>query len=209
MKEKIKSFNLNLSCTRRDVLKAFFTIFAAASFPISCNRHRYIREAEEIDLGAVKDLLYSRNHLRSTGVLLFRDVDGWAAMSSRCTYMACDLTYQESILLCPCCKSIFGIDGIPYQDSLATVSLPWLELFYKDGHLYVNTDPAKEKPSSWRFTTPEIEEALRELKERVKAESITDGLEIPKVLLSEYDKEIGGMFLEDDPNLISELKMLK
>jgi hypothetical protein len=89
----------------------------------------------------------------------------------------------------------------------ATRNLPWMEVYYRDGHLYGN--PGKIRPKSWRFTTPEIEEAIRKLRKRIKEEGLKDEVKIPPILYGKGDGEFGMMFLEDDPNLIHQLEMIK
>ncbi|MCB0322119.1 MAG: Rieske 2Fe-2S domain-containing protein [Bdellovibrionales bacterium] len=172
-----------------------------------CERHRYIRPGGELDLGAVEDLLYSSVHIRSKAILLFRDADGWAALSTRCTYRGCDLTHQEPVLLCPCCRTRYSLDGIPHQGWPATRPLPWVDLAYREGHIWAN--PGTVRPPGWRFSTPEIEEAVRKLRLRVREEKLRDEVAIPSGLKGTGDGEAGTMFLEEDPNLIHELKMIK
>jgi hypothetical protein len=89
----------------------------------------------------------------------------------------------------------------------ATRRLPWIDIYYKDGHLFAN--PGKIRPASWRYTTPEIEEAIRKLRKRVKEEGLKDEVVIPQILHGKGDGEFGMMFLEDDPNLIHQLEMIK
>lgn len=175
--------------------------------PVSCTRHRYERPCGELDLGSVKELLYSIVHVRPVACLVYRDSDGWSVLSTRCTYVGCDLTYQEPVLLCPCCKTRYTLDGVPLPGWPATVPLPWIDISYKDGHLFAN--PCVIHPPSWRFTNPEIEEAIRKLREQVKDENLSDEVKIPGLLTGKGDGEIGQMFLEDDPNLIHELQMVK
>ena len=176
---------------------------------LGCTRHRYVRPAGELDLGSVRELLYSVVHVRSKAMLVFRDTDGWRALSARCTYVGCDLTFQEPILLCPCCKSQFDMTGVPLEGSLATEPLPWVQVSYRkeEGHLYA--DPGKIVPATTRFTTPEIEEAIRSLRERVKEEGLADEVKVPTLLQGSGDGEPGTMFVDEDPNLLHELDMIK
>jgi nitrite reductase/ring-hydroxylating ferredoxin subunit len=206
-----------LTLSRRRFIRAAGLLTCAATLPLGlsgCERHRYDRPAGELDLGAVKDLLYDVSHVREASVLVFRDIDGWSVLSTRCTYIGCDLTYQEpemaqgtALLLCPCCRTRFRLTGDPYEGWPATVPLPWLDVYYRDGHLYA--EPGRPKPRSFRFTTPQIEEAILELRKRIKDRDIISEVKIPEVLLGKGDGEVGGMFLEDDPNLIYELDMIK
>lgn len=193
--------------SRREAIKVIAVLVPLAASIVSCARHRYNRPAGELNLGTVRELLYSQVHLRSQAVLVLRDTDGWSALSTRCSYEGCDLTFQEPVLLCPCCHTRFNLDGTPQPGWPATRPLPWIEVYYREGRLYA--DPGKVKPASYRFTTPEIEEAVRKLKERVKEEGLIDEVKVPGVLKGEGDREYGQMFIEDDPNAIEELKMIK
>lgn len=191
--------------TRRELLINLG--LSALALSLGCERHRYIRPETELDLGAVKALLYSRTHVPIKSVLVYRDVDGWSALSTRCTYDGCDMTFQEPVLLCPCCRSRFTLEGIPYEGVTARRPLPWIEVYYREGHLFAN--PGKVKDKAWRFTTPEIEDAIRKLRKDIKREDLDDEVKIPKILKGEGDKEVGMMFLEEDPNLVQELDMIK
>ncbi len=199
--------------TRRSFLRGSSAVFGLSLLSTTaCERHRYIRPAAELELGSIDELLYSIVHIRSKAILLFRDADGWSALSTRCTYRGCDLTHQEiefrvEGLLCPCCRTRYTLRGIPHKGWPATHPLPWVDLSFKDGHLYAN--PGKQHPPSWRYSTPEIEEAIRTLRKRVREEKLKDEVTIPGLLTGKGDGEVGVMFLEDDPNLIHELKMIK
>lgn len=206
--ENIPDGILTAQCSRR----TFVRTLMVASLPMfigtqGCERHRYVRPGEELDLGTVRELLYSVVHVRTKSILVFRDADGWRALSTRCSYNGCDLTYQEPILLCPCCRSTFDMDGVPERGGLARRNLPWVKIEYKEGHLFAQ--PGEIVSSRTRFTTPEIEEAIRKLRERIKQEGVGDEVKIPEVLMGQGSGEGGGMFLEDDPNLIHELDMIK
>lgn len=197
--------------SRRRFIGGVCTVALSNSF-VACERHRYIRPAAELDLGTLDELLYSIVHIRSKAILLFRDADGWSALSTRCTYRGCDLTHQEIAfreegLLCPCCRTRYTLAGIPQRGWPATHPLPWVDIYFKDGHLYAN--PGKVHDARWRFSTPEIEEAIRTLRKRVREEKLSDEVEIPDLLTGKGDGEVGVMFLEDDPNLIHELKMIR
>ena len=206
------------SFSRRDFLKtagsAASLIFVGSSLGglVGCKRHEYVRPPGEIDLGPVSDMLYTKVHVRARAFMVFRDADGWRALSTRCTYIGCDLTPQDQthekpVLFCPCCRSYYDEYGRVFPDQYATKDLPWAEISYRDGHLYAN--PGHVVPATYRFTTAEIEEAVRALRQRYKEESIGDEVKIPEFLQGQGDGEPGRMFLEDDPNLIHELDMIK
>ncbi len=191
--------------------RRFLMLVGAASLVptglIGCERHRYIRPPGELDLGTVRELLYNVVNVRQRAVLVYRDTEGWRALSTRCTYNGCDTTYQDPILLCPCCRSQFDLEGRPLQGSKAKIAMPWMEISYRDGHLYA--DPGKVVAPTYRFTTPAIESAIAKLRERIKDESISDETKIPEILLGSGTGEPGQMFLEDDPELMHKLQMIK
>ena len=194
--------------SRRDFLIAL----AAASvvLPLAgCERHRYIRPAGDIDLGTVRELLYTQVHVREHSALVYRDEDGWRALSTRCSYNGCDLTLQDPVLFCPCCRSEFNLQGLPFKGGAATHELPWMGMSYRDGHLFA--DPGKIVSAATQFSTPEIEDAIHRLRERIKEEKITDEIKIPEILQGEAGSagEPGRQFLEDDPELIHKLQMIK
>lgn len=193
--------------TRRKAIQHILTGISASVLFGACERNRYIRPASDIDLGPVAELLYSRVHRPIKAVLINRNADGWSALSTRCTYDGCDLTFQEPVLLCPCCRSRYTLDGIPYEGVKASRNLPWIEMSYKDGHLYANPGVLKDK--NWKFTTPPIEQAIVKLRKRIKDEGLKDEVEIPQILHGKGDGEFGMMFLEDDPNMIHQLEMIK
>ena len=175
----------------------------------SCTKHEYIRPAGELELGKIKDLLYTVVHVRNKATLVYRDDKGWRALSLRCTYSGCDLTYQPPVLLCPCCRAEFSLEGKVYAGSSATVDLPWMEMSYRDGSRYAN--PGNIKEDSYNFTLPAIEQAIQELRQRVKAEAVSDNARIPDILMGKGDgeNEPGSMFLDADPTLLQNLDNIK
>ena len=189
------------------MLRNLAVLGAGTLMSSACTRHRYIRPAQELDLGPIKELLYQQVHRPAQAALVFRDIDGWSVLSLRCTYRGCDLTYQEPVLLCPCCRTRFTMAGMPHKGWPATVPLPWIDVYSRDGHLYAN--PGKKRPQAYRFTTQEIEEAIQELRARIKEEGLSDEIEIPSVLMGQGDGEVGNMFLENDPNLFFDLEMVR
>ena len=72
----------------------------------------------------------------------------------------------------------------------------------------MHSNPGKFKNPNWRFTSPEIEEAIRKLRKNIKEEDLDDEVTIPK-LLEGKKKEPGMMFLEDDPNMIHKLDQIR
>lgn len=180
--------------------------FLISTFILGCKRHRYVRQNEqkgvELDLGPVKTLLFNQVHVPIKSVFVTRDLDGWKAMSTRCTYEGCDLSinFEQQMMHCPCCKSEFTIEGIPYTDSKASDPLPYMEIFYKEGHLYARADKAVDK--SYKFVDKKIEDAIRKLKLHVRDQKIKDGAEIPAPLLGTKDSdEESLMFLDHAPKL--------
>ena len=200
-------FGMSDLINRRKAIGKIVSGLCVASGFVACERHRYIRPAEELDLGKVKSLLYRQVHLPEKSVLVFRDVDGWSVLSTRCTYRGCDLTFQDPVLLCSCCRTRFTLEGVPHSGWPATRPLPWLNVTYRDGNLYASTDIARDK--EWRFTTPNIEKAIRELRLRSKEEGFGDETKIPDVLIGKGDREVGGMFVEENPLAIFDRKMHK
>ncbi|MFN8388881.1 MAG: Rieske 2Fe-2S domain-containing protein [Bdellovibrionota bacterium] len=205
---------LQASTSRRAFLRSLTLAAVAGCFPLlGCERHRYIRPTAELDLGTVRDLLYSMVHVRIKSALVYRDGDGWRALSTRCSYDRCDLTlqtietYRDQYLLCPCCRSEFDLMGHPHPGGKAAHELPWMTLSYRDGHIF--GDPGKPVSESTHFTTPEIENAIHRLRERIKEEGVGDEVKIPEILMGQADGEPGRQFLEDDPELIHRLQMIK
>lgn len=204
--------------TRRDFLRSGLAAGAALASTapmfslLGCERHRYVRPAGLLDLGPVSELLYTKAHVRSKAVMVFRDADGWRALSTRCTYIGCDLTpqdmtHEKPVLFCPCCRSYYDEFGRVFKDMYATIDLPWCQMSYKDGHLFA--DPGKIVDIQTHFTTAEIEEAVHALRQRYKEESISDEVHIPQFLQGNGDGEPGKMFTEEDPNMIHELDMIR
>ena len=162
---------------RRFIGSALLAPFALM-FLNGCDK-RFHRPGGEHNLGEVQYRLFPKQHIADRSMLLFRDEKGWWVMSTRCTYDGCDLTYQDQVLLCSCCKSAFTHEG-KVINGPALDPLPFYEMFYKDKFLYAES--GKHVKSDYRFTTPEIERAINKLRERIKKEGIlpTDG--IPPVL---------------------------
>ena len=193
-----------MKLTRREIL--LLGLSASASYLFGCNRHSYVRQKEqaniELDLGTVKSLLFNQVHIPVKSVLVFRDLDGWRALSTRCSFEGCDLTvHDQQSLFCACCKSEYDIKGVPFADSKAKDKLPWLEIFYKEGHLYARA--GKVVSPDYKFTDPKIEEAVKKLKLQVREEKIEDGAKIPSELLGSKDAdEEGMMFLDKPPEVV-------
>lgn len=154
----------------------------------------YSREPGEHNLGAVQDLLYTQQLIRDKDILVYRDPSGWSAMSTQCTHEGCALSYQEERFLCTCCGSIYDHVGSILKGP-AKVELPYFEIKYVEGSFYA--DSSKVVPSTYRFTSPELEEAIARLDVRIKKEGTRAGTQIPEILLGKGDQtESGPMFEE-------------
>lgn len=138
------------------------------------------------DLGQVKDLLYTQQLLREFSILVVRDEGGWAAMSSRCSYDGCDLSYQSSSFVCMCCQSVFRFDGRPTSGP-ARQPLPFFQMSFRDEHLFA--DAGTVVPAPTRFMTPELSQALIRLDERLRIEGARPGARIPEALLGKTGTE--------------------
>lgn len=154
----------------------------------------YVRDSGELNLGQVQDLLYTQQLIRDKDILVNRDPSGWSAMSTQCSYEGCALSYQEERFLCTCCGSVYSHAGAVLKGP-AEIQLPYFEVKYLEGSFYA--DSSKVVASNYRFTSPELEEAIARLDERIKKEGTRAGSQIPDILLGKGDQtESGPMFEE-------------
>ena len=152
---------------------------------LGCKSRSYNRPPVHINLGEVKTLLFEKQHVADRSVLLYRDDEGWSALSTRSTYSGCDLTYQDQTLLDSCSGSQFSHNGSVLRGP-ANRPLPWYGLFYQENRLFVDTGKVVDK--SYRFTTAEIEKAIEDARRRIAEDDSTRGVKIPKILLGEGDQ---------------------
>ncbi len=195
-----------MTISRRQVLFYLCALLPLGFMPLGCEKARYRRPWGELDLGPIKTLLYERVFIREKSILLYRDSQGWYALSTRCTFRGCDLSYRDNYFVCPCCKSTYALDGSIIEGPTPE-RLPWLSLRYADGHLYAN--PGKVVNSSYRYTLPAIEEAIKRFRKEIKSEGISDEVKIPKILLGSGDGEGGRMFLDEDPVRARDYEMIE
>lgn len=189
--------------------RSFLFSLLALAFS-ACTKHRYVRPAGRLELGKVRELLYTSIHVRSKATMVFRDGAGWSALSARCTYEGCDLTYQfqTRTFLCPCCKSEFKLNGENFSGGQAKDPLPWMNIVYQDGSLYA--EPDKIVDAKFRFTTPEIEQAVREARIPIKELAVQDEVKIPDILQGKGGDGSGDMFTDDDnPELLDQIDKIK
>lgn len=172
--------------SRRSFVRALAGAFALSLVPLSACRRRFVRPGGDLRLGNLEKLLFAEQHIADKAILLRRDKSGWAAMSTRCTYEGCDLTHQDDNLLCHCCHSLFGANGKVIKGPAAD-ALPWYQVYYRDKLLFVNT--AKQVSVKERFTTAEIESAIKKLREKLKKEGPQEGVKIPRILLGDLEEE--------------------
>ncbi len=186
------------SLSRRTVIKAgsaSLLLLSAGLFSAICGcKRKYSRPPGDYNLGSVQDLLYTQQLVRDRDILVTRDQEGWAAMSTQCSYEGCALSYQDERFLCTCCGSSFDHLGKILKGP-AIDPLPYFAVRYVDGNLYA--DSGKIVSLETRFTTPELEEAIARLAERIKKEGTRAGSRIPDILLGKGDQqELGPMFEE-------------
>jgi cytochrome b6-f complex iron-sulfur subunit len=73
-------------------------------------------------------------------LVLFRDGEGFYAISTTCTHLGCTVARSREGFACPCHGSRFDTNG-KVTDGPAPRSLPWLEVSRAaDGTLTVNAD---------------------------------------------------------------------
>lgn len=83
------------------------------------------------------------------GLVLFRDNDGFYAVSAICTHLGCTVARSKEGFACPCHGSKFDNAGRVVAGP-APRPLPWLELARAaDGQLIVNAD--NEVPEGTRY----------------------------------------------------------
>lgn len=176
--------------SRRQLL-TLFGVGAVTYFLSGCQR-RYVRPGQYYDLGDVRETLYPKKHLRNFALLLFHDPQGWAVMSTQCTYDGCFLTYQdEEVFLCSCCNSIFRHSGAVVRGP-ADLPLPWFSIKLQGRHLFANS--GEQVAMTYRFTTPALEREAARLEKLLAEQGTTSGAQIPNVLLGEGDGDIGEQF---------------
>ena len=185
--------------SRKQFIQKSSMVLALAAVPallsaiLGCKRG-YTRPAGEHNLGEVQDLLYTQQLVRERDILVYRDKNGWSALSAQCTYEGCALSYQEERFLCTCCGSVYDHLGALLKGP-AEFALPYFEIGLKEGKLIA--DSSKVVTSDYRFTTPELEEAIARLDDRIREEGTRAGSKIPDILLGKGDQtETGPMFEE-------------
>lgn len=179
--------------TRRQAM-ATLLLAPVGVYLAGCEK-RYVRPAGDHNLGAPQDLLYSKQIVRDRQMLVMRDDRGWAAMSIQCAYEGCELSYQDQRFLCLCCNSVYDHNGKVLKGP-SKYDLPYFQIRFVEGNLYANS--GKIVSPEERFTTPELEEAIARLAERIKREGTRTGMRIPDILLGKGDGELPpeGMFRE-------------
>lgn len=197
-----------MSLSRREVLGVgSYLVLMCLS---GCSkRGAFKREAKILPVARIRELLKPVQHIPEVDVLVYRDNRGWSALSTRCSYDGCDLSYQESSLYCVCCKSVFSLTGL-VLDGPATFALPWLSIFeqtFEEGsYLFVNT--GKIVPAGERFTTDRIETYVSRLRPELDNVGESDK-KIPEVLLGKSDGELGAQWVPYRPEGLRELHDLE
>ena len=98
--------------------------------------------AEQFAAGS--DMLFAKESLA-----LFRDEEGFYAISTTCTHLGCAVSRSQEGFACPCHGSRFDGNG-KVVGGPAPRALPWLEVSRAaDGQLVVNAD--SEVPAGTRY----------------------------------------------------------
>ena len=156
-------------------------------------------------MGDLDQFFFTKVFLPDQKLMIFRDNEGWYALCTRCTYDGCDLSYQGKSLFCTCCGSIYSTNGQVLKKP-SKRSLPWYELTFEENQLYVNTE--KVVSSSYRFTTPELEDILKRLQVEIREQRIGD-VDVPKDIMGTESKPVRSMFTEGNQREIDERSMIK
>lgn len=190
---------MTTNITRKQFIEKSGAILVLASSSVllsslfSCKRG-YTRAAAELKLGAVQDLFYNQQLVRDRDILVNRDDGGWSALSAQCTYDGCALSYQEERFLCTCCGSVYDHSGGVLKGP-SEYPLPNFAMRYSEGILFA--DSGQIVSSTYRFMSPELQQAIDRLADRIKKEGTRAGSQIPEILLGKGDQtETGPMFEE-------------
>lgn len=200
-----REFPIRSEFTRRQMMAlSAIGLFAPQLLFASGCRRSYTRPAHYYDLGPARELLLPVQHIRDASLLLFRDERGWAALSTNCSYDGCDLTLQESSLVCSCCGSVFSHEGNNVVGK-AESNLPWLALSLevKDGTDRLIAYSGRIVSSKERFTTPEIERYLSTQKRSGNSGGSTS-VKVPEILKGRSDGQLGPMFKDYKPENLDE-----
>ena len=93
----------------------------------------------------------SATRMEAGGFFLFREEQGFHAISSTCTHLGCVVAQVEGEgFACPCHGSRFSTDG-SVVGGPAPAALPWLEIALSpDGQLQVNAESAVPKGTRFK-----------------------------------------------------------
>lgn len=96
-------------------------------------------EAVKIKVGRPDDFALGGTWISSTRAFMFRDEEGFFAISGICTHLGCIVSQSPSGFDCPCHGSRFGLNG-EVKKGPAPSPLPWLEVVMApDGQLVIDT----------------------------------------------------------------------
>ena len=101
-------------------------------------------DASEYAVGSV-------TKLENANLFLFRDEEGFHAISAICTHLGCIVAHNENEgFACPCHGSRFNETGAVIGGPAPT-GLPWLEISYSpDGQLQVNAEMQVDRGSKFK-----------------------------------------------------------
>jgi cytochrome b6-f complex iron-sulfur subunit len=93
----------------------------------------------------------SATRIEAGNFIVFREDQGFHAISSVCTHLGCIVAHNEGEgFACPCHGSRFSVDGTVVGGP-APAALPWLEMVLSpDGQLQVNAESTVPKGTRFR-----------------------------------------------------------